>query len=284
MKARPSLPLIVLLVVGCSAGSEGMAGSESAATVATRSQPASASAPRAQLASAPVVATRREVIRRAELAVRVPDVEKAEREVNRQVESWQGYVESASSTDLATDRPSLTMALRVPVGRFEECIAKLEGLGVRLSKTVSSEDVTAQIVDFDARLQTLRAQEETYRNLLRRAGNLDNVVTLQDKLTEVRSTIESMAAQRKAMAGLAALSTVSLRLEQDAIPHAPAQDPNWMAQTWGEATTTLSHVVRTLANLGVYLLVFSPFWIPFALLFRKMLRPSRPAVPPPPVH
>jgi hypothetical protein len=283
VKAHLFLIPIVIAAAGCSSptagGVETSARAPAADTVALHRAESPAEAPmasrgQAQLASQPV-AMPRQVIRRAEVAVRVPNVEKAEREVNALVQSWQGYVESANSSDLATDRPVLTMAIRVPVDRFDDGIAKLESLGVRLSKVVSSEDVTGQIVDLDARLGTLRAQEETYRGLLKRSSNLENVISLQDKLTEVRGTIESMAAQRKTLGSLAALSNISLRLEQDAVAHAAPKDPNWMAQTWGESTTALSGALRVVVTVGMYLLVFSPLWVPILWLGWRFGRPAR---------
>lgn len=289
MKAHLLLFPIALLIAGCSAGYQGGASDAGASTV-MKSQPmqrngaamdgaemsvSAPAGPHAQLASQTQVAIPRQVIRRAEVAVRVPNVEKAEKQVNDLVRGWQGYVESANSSDLATDSPILNMAIRVPVDRFDEGIAKLESLGVRLSKVVSSEDVTGQIVDLDARLSTLRAQEETYRGLLKRSSNLENVISLQDKLTEVRGTIESMAAQRKTLGGLASLSNISLRLEQDAVAHAISKDPNWMAQSWGESTTALGGAVRIVVTIAMYLAVFSPLWLPIVWLIWRTTRPVR---------
>jgi hypothetical protein len=285
MKAQSYLIPIAILLAGCS-GPGGAAGQAEApaaemarevvgaAPQADNYAKASSGAGEARLANRPVTGVARQVIRRAELSVRVPNVEKAEREVNAFVQGWQGYVESASSTDLSSDHPALTMAIRVPVARFDDGIAKLESLGVRLSKTVSSEDVTGQIVDLDARLGTLRAQEETYRGLLRRASNLESVISLQDKLTEVRGTIESMAAQRKTLGGLAALSNITLRLEQD-VAHAPSKDPNWMAQTWAESTTALGYALRVVTTIAMYLAVFSPFWLPVLWIIWRTTRPVR---------
>lgn len=291
MKVHLFLIPFALFIAGCSAGHGDGAASEAASPSApvdgmtvsyARSAPGEQSqSDRAKSppVSAPAPNTMpRQVIRKAEIAVRVPNVEKAEREVNQIVRGWQGYVESANSSDLNTSNPVLTMAIRVPVDRFDEGIAKLESLGVRLSKVVSSEDVTGQIVDLDARLGTLRAQEETYRGLLKKSTNLENVISLQDKLTEVRATIESMAAQRKTLGNLASLSNISLRLEQDAVAHAAPQDPNWMAQTWGESTTALGVALRVVVTIGMYLAVFSPIWLPIAWVIWRTTKPIRKAV------
>jgi hypothetical protein len=218
----------------------------------------------------------RQVIRRADLRVRVGSVEEAERRVGEIVGAAGGYVDSATSTDLASTRPVVTLTLRVPADAFDTTLAKFEALGVRLGKSISSEDVTGQLVDLDARMATMRAQEETYRELLRQSRRIEDVIQLQDKLTQVRSTIESMAAQRKSLAGLAALSTVGLTLEQDAPPTPLPTDPNWLTQAWGEAMGTVASVGRSAVVVAIWALLFSPLWLPALLLAHRAVRAAAP--------
>ncbi len=229
----------------------------------------------AALAKAPMAppAQVRQVIRRAELVVRVENVEKAEKTVGSIVRGAGGYVETASSTDLASAHPVLDIALRIPVETFDATIAKFEALGVRLSKKVGSEDVTGQLVDMDARLKTLRAQEDVYRDMLKNRTQLDDVFNIQSQLTQVRTQIESISGQRKSQAGLAAMSTISLTLQQNAIANAPTSDPNWMAQTWAEASSGASGAFRIAFAGLVWILAFSPFWIPVLLILRKAAKP-----------
>ncbi len=218
----------------------------------------------------------RQVIRTADLAVRVKRIEPAEEAIRKYVTASGGYVDSASSSELNSDHPTMSLTLRVPVSSFDISLEKLESLGVRLSKSISSEDVTNQIVDLDARLKTLSAQEETYRELLKASRNIDAVIKIQDKLTEVRGTIESMAAQRKTMASQAALSTINVTLTQDVVPGSTGKDPGWLAQTWAEATTSAGSALKAVIGLGVWIIVFSPAWLLILWFVRKMLRASKP--------
>lgn len=304
---------LLFALVGCSSGRYGGAEDASVASENAKAVTGSVAADAPQVAQSGAVAanlkesagsaavqprtvsmvTQRSIIRKAELSVRVESVEKAEKAVDKMVNGFGGYVDSAESTDLASDKPSITLTLRVPVGSFDTALDQFEKLGVRLAKTISSEDVTGQLVDLDARLKTLSATEETYRGLLRDTHQLEHVIELQDKLTEVRSQIESMAAQRKALGGLAALSTIALRLEQSAVPAQAPRDPNWLAQTWGESTSRLGEMLRSLASVGIWLAVFSPIWLPLLWLGRKsyvaakaaaVSTPVPPAPPIPPVQ
>jgi len=234
---------------------------------------ASASANKPRLASFKQgEVTPRSIIRKAQLSIRVNDVEKAEKSLDKSITALGGYVDSAASTDLTGEKPAIDVTARIPVSNFDRALDTFEALGVRLSKTENSEDVTGQIADLDARLKTMSAEEETYRGLLKDAHKLDAVISLTDKLTEVRGNIESMTAQRKAVGSQAALSTVTIHLEREAVAVRPPTDPNWLAQTWGESTTNLGGMLRGVASSGIWLLVYCPLWLPFLLLLRFGIR------------
>jgi hypothetical protein len=281
------LALLATMLSGCSSGERYAADSAETAKAMSQASEASAeggmAADSASLTAAPssppgrsgfkpaAMVKQRAVVRQAELRVRVKDVEKAERTVGSIAAEVGGYLDSANSTDLASDHPKITMTLRVPVEAFDPSMQRFEGLGTRLSKTVSSEDVTGQLVDYEAQLKTLAAQEETYRGLLKQSRSLDSVITLQDKLTEVRTNIERIAAMRKALAGQAAMSTIQLTLEQDAVLSAPPADPDWLSQSWAQATTGLVSIARAFAVMFIWLAVFSPLWVPILLLARRAI-------------
>jgi hypothetical protein len=217
----------------------------------------------------------RMVIRTADLTVRVDSVEKAEQAVSRIVREHGGYVTETRSSDLASEYPSMTITMRVPVGSFDQILTGVEGLGTRLTKGISSQDVTEQVVDLDARIRTMSIQEETFRGLLKDARSLNAVIALQDRLTGLRSEIESLQAQRTSLSKQAAYSTVTLTLEQAAVGPAPAKDPDWLAQAWGEATTTMGAFTRSLTVLGVWLLVFSPVWVFLAFMGMKVRKATQ---------
>jgi uncharacterized protein DUF4349 len=236
-----------------------------------------APSPKPQLAS---YVAQRSVIRKATISLRVTDIEKSEKTVDHETEAIGGYVDATSSTDLNSDHPQMDVTVRVPVAQFDGALEKFEALGVSLSKTVSSDDVTGQLVDLDARMRTLGAEEDTYRNLLRRVTKMADIIALQDKLTDVRSQLESMGSQRKTLGSLAALSTITVHLERSAQAVGAPVDPTWVGQTWGESTTQLGGFFRTLVVGGVWFIVFCPLWIPLAFLvrwgIRSVLRQTKP--------
>jgi hypothetical protein len=219
--------------------------------------------PQTQMSTASMQAAQRKVIRNGEIGLRVDDVEKAESKVTQLVQQVGGYVANTTSSDLRGANPTMELTVRVPATEFEDTLAQLANLGHVLSKTTNSQDVTAEIVDLGARIKTLSAKEETFREMLKSNRNINDVMSLQDRLTEVRTEIERMQAQLKSISELASLSTIKINLSRsESVPATVADtDPNWFGQTLGSATTSFMGVARTVVGAATWLVVFSPFWL-----------------------
>ncbi len=286
-----ALAIAALVVVGC--GSRDEAADTSGASSMAATEKAVSSTPSAGAASYAAsrsvsmikktnvgvpskltnsVLSNRSVIRKAELGVRVPSIEKAEKEVGKIVAATGGYVDSTTSTDLATDKPVMKLSLKVAVGTFEDSISKIEALGIRLSKSIKSEDVTTQVVDVDARVETLRGQIESYRQIIKKRVETADAIGAQQSLDIAKGEIASLLAQKKTLSEQTSLSDIDLTLEQDAPTIAASTDPNWFAQSWNGATSTMGGFFRLLATCGIWLLVSAPFWIPLGLVVRYAIR------------
>ncbi|MCH8979306.1 MAG: DUF4349 domain-containing protein [Armatimonadetes bacterium] len=221
--------------------------------------------PLTQMSTA-AMAQERQVIRKGSISVRVESVEDAERQITESVIAGGGYVESTTTSDLAGDDPIVDMTIRVKSSGFEDSLARLAELGTVLSKQVEATDVTAEIVDLGARVKTLTAKEDTFREMLRGARNTPDIIDLQNRLTEVRTEIERMEAQRKSLSQLASLSTIRVHLTQNATMPVVAQDPNWFGQTLASTATTFVGGMRSIVGAFLWIVGLAPFWALPALL------------------
>ncbi len=268
------LTIAALSLHGCSGH---QSADETSAPIAKTAAPPGTEPPDFHLAAA-----QRAVIRNGEITVRVDSVEKAERSVVKTVNAWQGFVSESKSSDLAGDHPTVAMTVRVPSNLFDKAMEEFQSLGVRLSQSVTAEDVTGQVLDMEQRLKTLRAQEQAYRRLLATSGSFGTTSQLEQKLANTRSAIESLAGENKELAGLANLCTIQVTLQQAAQTIAPT-DPSWAKEGWASASNTFMGLVRGIALGSMWILAFSPVWLPlaFALRFVKKRVPFATAPRPP---
>ena len=272
MRAAPRF-LLPLLNVGWGKGER----SSYAAKASVASAPVAVPKGQPTLASLETAAAPRLIVRDATLTLRVTDLDAAESKVQSVARANDGTVEASQGTGLAGPDPALSLTLRVPEGRFDATVVQLEGLGVRLGKTVSSEDVTDQAVDLDARLKSLRVQEDAYRAILAAARRVTDVLEVQERLTGVRTEIERIVAARRNLGDRAARSKIVVDLTRTVRPTDAPADPDWPAQTWGAATGTLRATGRALASLALWIAAMTPIWLPVVLVVAwSRRRKSRP--------
>jgi hypothetical protein len=273
MKFTSLIPFLTVLIV-CAAGcSSSDYSDETAASASAPNVEAPQGSQISKLTSRNQFQMNRNVVKEGSLAVQVDDIVAAEKRARRIAESLRGRIDKVNSTDLASPSASLQMTLRMPVSRFESAIEQLESLGNRLGKQIAVDDVTEQIVDMDARVKTMLAQEEVLRNMLRKSGNLADALTVQNELARLRGEIESIAAKRKSLASQAAFSTLELTLTQKstAIAHA-STDPAWFETSWASAWGAGTAAFRSVVGYVMWLVVFSPVWILAVLLVRHLVR------------
>lgn len=290
MKSTKLFPLaaIAAIIVGCSAAEEAAMRSGSADSSKAPATAASPGFEREQRDSSTVSklisnetpALRRDVVKTGSLTIQVDNVDTAEKKARQITEASGGRVDQVGSSNLAGPAPTIDMTLRIPVARFESVMEGLENLGVRMAKQVSVSDVTERLVDMDARMKTMLAQEEVVRNMLRKATSLGDSLTINNDLTRLRGEIESINAQRKSLAGQAAYSTLEVKLTQRATAIAVAStDPNWFQTSWASAWSAGTGTFRSVVSVLMWLLVFSPIWLATIFGMRWLIRTAQKASP-----
>jgi hypothetical protein len=129
-----------------------------------------------------------------------------------------------SDSNLVTgDNPSGRLTMRVPEDHLGAVLASLSGLGKVDQQQLQGQDVTGQLVDLDARITSLQAEEDALRTLLGKAQTTAEILQVQDKLFSVRTQIEQLAAQQGSLSDRAAYATLTVTVHEPAPPpvHAP---------------------------------------------------------------
>ncbi len=103
---------------------------------------------------------------------------------------------------------------RVPSSSYREFLSGAVQAGNVLNKSESTEDVTAEYVDVQARLESLEKQEARLLELAAKAETLEDLLAIENQLTDVRYRIESYTGQKKVMDNLIAYSTVDVSLSE----------------------------------------------------------------------
>jgi len=223
-------------------------------------------------------ATGRSIIRTGEVRLRVEDYERARTNLTAAVEARGGYVSDSSKRINDRGEASWTagrIVLRVPAENFSDTMETVEGEGRVLESSTSTQDVTDQVVDLQARLNNLRAERDRLRELYQRANDTEDVLAVERRLSEVQTEIERTEARLQNLQRRVAYSTITVEMTEPR-PDRPAPD-QWYDTPVLAAFLDSVHGVGVVLRAAVvgfayaapYLLVFlTPFAVVGALLYR----------------
>ncbi|WP_326567920.1 DUF4349 domain-containing protein [Amycolatopsis rhabdoformis] len=117
----------------------------------------------------------------------------------------------------STGEASASLSLAVPAEKLDGVLDQLAALGKVSRRELSAQDVTAQVVDVDARLATQRASVDRIRALLAKATSISEISSVESELTSREAALESLEQQQKSLAGSVAMATVALSVTADVV-------------------------------------------------------------------
>jgi hypothetical protein len=110
-----------------------------------------------------------------------------------------------------THRLQYVQVVRIPAGTFDQLIQKLEALSVKVeSKNIQTTDVTEEFIDKEARIKTKKELENRYREILKQAKAVPDILSIEAQLNQVRADIESMEGRMNYLKNQVAFSTLNL--------------------------------------------------------------------------
>jgi hypothetical protein len=197
------------------------------------------------------------------------------------VSSSEGGDLHSSSTVLSD--PYATLVVRVPEQEFETAIKRFSKLGDVQSVSTSSEDVTSQFVDLQARLRHFRAVERRLVGFLQETTTVNQMLAVQDRIDEVQLTIEGLTAQLKSMREQTTYGTLSVYLsEKDT--SAAVQPGNTFGGTFWNSMELLRDGARitalVLTALLPFIAVFGVIAVAAWYVVRRVRRSRRQAAQP----
>jgi hypothetical protein len=163
------------------------------------------------------------IIRDGRISVVVPDGTFAENEdalTSIAVDNG-GFVLSSSTK---AER-SGTFVLRIPAKRFDKALSDIRALGTVRSQQVTGDDVTAEFIDFQARLRLLQERRTLLSQLSERATTTDEILRFAKLIDEVQLRIEQMQGQIRFINDQVAEATLRVTIAERNAPHTqPAPD------------------------------------------------------------
>lgn len=157
----------------------------------------------------------RKIIYTAYAAMETETFDETSASVRQMVEDAGGYISSSSARGSRTDGTrSVDYTCKIPAGNYAGFIDGLSGAGNLYRLTESTDDVTLQYVDLDARLSSLQNQLDRLEELAAEASDIETLLTIETQIGEVQYELESYTAQMRTLENQISYSTVDLTIDE----------------------------------------------------------------------
>ena len=228
--------------------------------------------------------TQQALIKTGAVALRSDDVGQTRYDVQVLVDEHGGQVaDDKTETDKSGEPLRSRMVLRVPVDDFDEVMDALAGMDTLASTTTSSEDVTTQLIDVEARIKVQQASVARVRQLLTRAQSIRDIMAIEAEVAQRQAELDSLAQQQAYLKDQTSMSTVKVNIERKPDPKkaVPKDDDSGflagLAAGWNGLKSTVVAAATVVGALLPFTVVLLLIGVPVWLLVRRMRRTPAPA-------
>lgn len=194
------------------------------------------------------------IIKTAVINVETDDFKKYNRQVHELIPIWEGYIAREEESEF-DNRINNLLTIKVPVSRFDEVINSISSLkGKMLVKQISSEDVTAEVIDIRTRVEAKKRIRLRYIDMLQKARNIEEIILVEGEINQIQEQIEAAEGRLNYLTHTTSYSTIELKIYQ-------ILDPKVIdGGNQGYARRLLSALNEGLKWMGSVVIFFATLW------------------------
>ncbi len=226
----------------------------------------SSSEPETTAASAPTSSGQqhsRKIIYRSELTLRVASLTTAVRKMTELVTRSGGFIAESNLSGVVGNSRTGRWVVRIPTEAFGKTVELLSALGEIERQSTTSQEVTAEFYDLEARVRNkTREEERLLEHLNASTSKLDEILKLEKELSRVRGEIEQMQGRQRVLTDLTSLTTVTINMVEavEFVAAVEVPDPTFSSRIVDTWTSTID-TLQTTAQAVVLLIVAAAPWM-----------------------
>ena len=194
--------------------------------------------------------------------------------VEKQVTALGGYIEEMSrynrnnsyyaDSGVAHLRYA-SMTIRIPKENLDTFLSEMDEQSNIVSRSESVSDVTLQYVDLESHKKALLTEQNRLLELMEQAETVEDIITIESRLSEVRYQIESMESQLRTYDNKIDYSTVYLSVDE-VERYTPGDDISTGERIREGFLESLRGVGNGFKNFGIWFVINLPYLIVWAVL------------------
>ena len=161
----------------------------------------------------------RKLIRNASLTVETKEFDALLISLDERIKSLGGYVENMSGNygsrySSYRSGKSAYITARIPADKLDGFIGAVGEEANITNKSESVTDVTLDYVDMESHKKMLKEEQDRLLEFLEQAETIEDIITIEDRLAEVRYQLESMESQLRTYDNKIDYSTVTIDVRE----------------------------------------------------------------------
>ena len=165
-----------------------------------------------------VADTSRKLITTMNIDAETDDLTATMSKVENKIKELGGYIESSNISNnknySSKISRSASITARIPKDNLESFVDLIQGSTNITNKSVNVDDVTLSYVDIESRKKALKTEESRLLQILENAETVEDLITIEERLADVRYELESIESQLRSYDNRIDYSTVYLYIDE----------------------------------------------------------------------
>lgn len=214
--------------------------------------------------------TDRKLIKTVNMDVETREYDKLLSAVENKVTELGGYIESLDAYNGSTyysyrSTRNANLTIRIPKDRLEEFQNTVSELGNVTSRSENVQDVTLTYVDLQSHRDALRTEQERLLQLLEQAESVEDIITIEQRLSDVRYQLESMESQLRSYDNRVDYSTVYLYIDEVEVYTPVEEETVWERISTG-FVDSLKNIGEGLKEAAIWFVIHIPYLVIWAIV------------------
>lgn len=212
--------------------------------------------------------TSRKLIKNVDLDVQTNDLEELVNNVTARINSYNGYIEYSyiyNGTTTYKNNRNASITARIPAKHLDAFLDNVAEISNITSKNTDVTDVTLQYVDVEARRSSLKTQQERLLELMSNAETVEDIIAIEDRLSEIRYELESAERQIRSYDNQVDYSTVRMEISE-VKEYTPVEEPGRLEKMTTGFVDSLVSIGEGFLDFLVGLVVALPYIVLWAVI------------------
>ena len=203
------------------------------------------------------------------LSAETEDLDTLTASLDERIASFGGYVENQSvyngSAYETYRRRNANLTIRIPADKTDSFVESVGEVSNVTSQEKNREDITLTYVATESRMNALQTEETRLLELLAQAETMEDLLTIEERLTDVRYELESVTSQMRLYDNQVDFATIHLNI-REVKEYTPVEEPTFWERITEGFADSIEGVGEGIVDFIAWVIIASPYLVVYGII------------------